>query len=58
MNDKVVNFTIEDGKIKIDAEGFHGEGCADAVQFLVDLGESITEHKPEYRQGAGRKVRA
>ena len=54
---QVINFTIKDGKIDLDAEGFNGEGCAEAAEFLLNLGESEIEHKPEYQGGRRQRVR-
>lgn len=48
MNDQVVEFTIKDGKIHFDAVGFEGVGCEEATKFLMELGDSKLEYKPEH----------
>lgn len=47
-----VKITIgKDGKVKIDAEGFTGEGCKDLTKVLEEkLGVESSVKKPEYDQ--------
>ena len=57
--DKVIEFTIKDGKIKFEAQGFNGEGCADATRFLHELGDTEQHQKPEYGEQLGtQRLRA
>jgi len=55
---RVVDFKIVDGKFELDAQGFQGEGCEAAVEFLVGLGESEIKYKPEHGREGGERVRA
>lgn len=50
--EKVIEFTIVDGKISFDAKNFHGVGCEDSVRFLLELDDQAElSHKPEYNAG-------
>lgn len=45
---QTIEFTIKNGKIVYNAEGFNGEGCEEATKFLRELGESELHRKPEH----------
>jgi len=56
---KVVVRISDDGKIELEAEGYKGEGCQEATEFLSNvLGKTIeSKKKAEWWFRNGRDVR-
>lgn len=53
MKKKTITFTIEDGKVTSEADGFTGTACEAATKMFTDaLGGEVTSKtkKPEYFQ--------
>lgn len=59
---KTITFTInEDASVTADAQGFHGQGCAEAIAKMMAAlgGEKVSGgHKPEYHQNVATQIKA
>jgi hypothetical protein len=50
MAERVIEFTVENnGAVKMNLEGFNGQGCAELADAFASLGPVVEEiKKPEY----------